>query len=407
MDAGILQAIDPRELGRRLQEARKMRGSTQQEAAEQLGVARTTLTAIEKGERRVQPNELIRLAAFYGRSVGEFLRRGEPTEPFSVQFRAALAPFGATEVELNPYLGEFHRLCEDYLELERLCGSPLSYRYPPIYEIKGVSPEAAAADVAASERNRLSLGDGPVVRLRELLEDDVGLRIFSMNLPSRIAAMFAYTDRLGGCIAVNRKHPAERRRHSVAHEYGHFLSQRYRPEVIVLGRYQRQPEHERFAEAFARMFLMPSAGLKRRFHELHRDREGRITPADLCRLAARYAVSVEALTRRLEELQLLPMGTWDRLSQAGFKVREAQELLHLEPHPGNDQLLPTRYLYLAAEAYERGDLSEGQLARFLRTDRLEARRIVAELAVETEVSGEGTVGMLPLNLGETLPTRGA
>ncbi len=405
MEPDILQSIDPRELGRRLQEARKARGHTQQDAAERLGVARTTITAIEKGERRIQPTELMQLAAFYGRTVGELLRRGEPTEAFAVQLRATLPSGLPVDTEIAPFTWEFQRLCEDYLELERLCGAPLPRRYPPQYQIEGVAPEAAAEDVASAERNRLGLGDGPILNLRELLENDVGLRVFYLDLPSNVAAMFAYTEQLGGCIAVNRKHPEDRRRMSLGHDYAHFLTKRYLPEVAYLGRYHRQPEQERFADAFARVFLMPAAGLSRRFHELRRSRDGRVTPADLCTLAHFYFVSVEALTLRLEELRLLPLGTWDRLKQADFRVREAQAILKLPERQVADYMLPMRYLYLAAEAFQRGDLSEGQFARFLRVDRLEARRLADELASRKELSDEGTVQTLLLDLGGTLPER--
>lgn len=407
MDSNILATLDPREIGRRLQEARKARGLTQQDAADHIGVARTTITAIEKGERRIQPAELVRLAAYYGRDVGEFVRAGQPVEAFSVQLRAALAPSEATDEELAPSTWDFQRLCEDYLELERLCQAPMPQKYPPPYDISGVAPEVAAEDVATAERNRLGLGDGPIVNLRELLENDIGLRVFYMDLPSRVAGMYAYTDQLGGCIAVNRKHPPERRRASGAHEYAHFLSKvkRFRSEVAVLGRYQRVPDHERFANAFASAFLMPASGLRRRYHEIQRSRGGRVTPADLCTLADLYFVSVEALTRRLEDLNLLPSGTWDRLRGAGFKVREAQALLGLAERSEADHLLPIRFRYLATEAFERGELSEGQYARFLRVDRLEARRIAEELARSPMVADTGEIGSLPLNLGEPLSSR--
>ena len=143
MDMSILQSLDPREFGRRLQEARKARGWTQQQAADQLGVARTTLTAIEKGERRIQPTELSRLATSYGRSVGELLRRGESVESFAVQFRATLGPEAPTQQEFAPYQGEFQRLCEDYLALEELCQAPLPRKYPQPYEIGGTAARAA------------------------------------------------------------------------------------------------------------------------------------------------------------------------------------------------------------------------------------------------------------------------
>jgi Zn-dependent peptidase ImmA (M78 family)/transcriptional regulator with XRE-family HTH domain len=403
----VLRQLDSRELGKRLQEARKARGLTQQDAADHLGIARTTITAVEKGERRIQPLELTQLASYYGRSIGEFLRQGEPVEAFAVQLRATLPRGAAVESEIAALSWEFQRLCEDYLELERLCNAPLPRRYPPQYRIEGVGPEAAADDVASAERNRLGLGDGPILNLRDLLENDVGLRIFYMNLPSRIAAMFAYTESLGGCIAVNHNHPEERRRMSLSHDYAHFLTKRYLPEISYLGRYHRQPELERFADAFALSFLMPASGLTRRFHELRRSRDGRVTPADMCTLAHLYYVSVEALTLRLEDLRLVPLGTWERLKQAGFRVRKAQTLMELPALPSSDQTLPLRYLYLAAEAYERGDLSEGQLARVLGVDRLEARRLIDELASRPVVTDEGTVTQLTLDLGESLYERGS
>ncbi|MGH2412004.1 MAG: ImmA/IrrE family metallo-endopeptidase, partial [Chloroflexota bacterium] len=279
--------------------------------------------------------------------------------------------------------------------------------YPPPYSIEGTAPDAAADDVATAERNRLGLGDGPLPNLRQVLEQDVGLRIFYLNLPSRISAMFAYTDDLGGCIAVNSRHPEERRRNSINHEYGHFLTKRYQPEVRLLKRYQRLPNQERFADAFARSFLMPAPGLRRRFHELRRSREAGLKLADLCTLAHFYFASVQALTLRLEELRLIPTGTWERFEAQGFRVREAQWILDLPEHIADDEQLPARYRYLAVTAYLRGDLSEGQLARFLRTNRLGARRIVDELAQLVDVSDDGQLGTVSLDLDESLFAHGA
>ena len=412
-DAGVednsLKPTDPIGLGQRLQDARKASGRTQQDAATHLGVARTTITAIEKGERRITPGELVRLASYFSRSVGEFVRRGEAGPPFSVQLRAVLSPKDAAEEEIAPGLLDFQRLCEDYLELERLCAAPLSRRYPPPYDIAvgGIAPEAMAEDVATAERNRLSLGDGPLMSLRETLENDVGLRIFFIDLPSKVAGMFAYTEYLGGCIAVNHKHPPERARLTLAHDYAHFLAKRYQPEITPVSRYERLPQQERFADAFARAFLLPSDGLRRRFHEVQRSRQGGVTPADLCVLAHRYFVSAEALTRRLEELRLISSGTWDRMMSRGFRVREAQTILHLASHPVADQQLPLRYRYLAAEAYEREDISEGQLARFLRTDRLSARELVQGLAKGSTITDDGSIGTTSLDLSERLSARGA
>jgi Zn-dependent peptidase ImmA (M78 family) len=222
------------------------------------------------------------------------------------------------------------------------------------------------------------LGDGPIPNLRLLLEQDVGLRVFYLHLPSDIAAMFSYDPQLGGCIAVNGRHPYERRRQSLAHEYAHFLTSRHRAEVTVLQRYRRRPDHERLANAFARSFLMPTDGVTRRVNDAKAAKSGRFTYADICTIAYYYGVSIEAFTKRLEDLKLVSSGAWQKLKDSNFKASEARELLGISAPAAVDDLLPPRYRFLALDGYRNGKLTESQLAHFLRVDRMDARRIVEE-----------------------------
>jgi Zn-dependent peptidase ImmA (M78 family)/DNA-binding XRE family transcriptional regulator len=406
MENHILNNIDPKILGQRLQESRKARGMTQQDVANDLGIARTTVTALEKGERRIQPNEIIELAKLFGREVSDLVSGRKILGDFAVQFRASVLKVTDYQTELEKSIGDFQKLCEDYLYLEKISETPLQRSYPPEYSIDGLQPEEAAEDFASAERNRLGLGDAPITNLRELLENDIGLRVFYLRLPSRIAGMFTYSDELGGCIAINSVHPKERRRWSLAHEYGHFLTNRYRSEVSIMLAYERVPASERLGDGFASAFLMPASGLRRKFNEAARLRKERITPADLCRLANYYFVSVEALTRRLESLRLLPSGTWDKLQDRGFKVREAQDILQLQPHRDFEQALPPRYQFLAVEAYQRDRLTEGQLTHYLRVDRVEARRIVQKLTRQAYVSQEGTITSLDVDFAQTYSKAG-
>ncbi|MCP3958220.1 MAG: ImmA/IrrE family metallo-endopeptidase [bacterium] len=383
MSENPLKGIEPRALGARLREARESRGLTQTQVAEHLKVARTTLVAIEKGDRRLKPAELIELAGLYDQRVSELLQRGAPVEGFGALLRRSL-PSTLGESEMSAPVESFQHLCEDYSRLEEICEAPMRRRYPPEYEIQGVDPEIVAEDVANSERHRLGLGEGPLLNLRETLESDVGLRVFQIELPSRVAGMFAFSETLGGCMAVNLNHPPERRRHSLGHEYGHFLTSRYRSEITLEDHYRRMPATERFAEGFARAFLMPASGLRRRYLELERGRP--LTHGDLCRLAHFYCVAVEAMIRRLEELRLIPVGTWERLRQERFSVQRAKQLLGIAPTRADENPLPPRYVGLAVEAWQIGELSEGQLARYLRTDRIGAREAILRLE---RSSGEG------------------
>lgn len=401
MNTNILDTIDMRTLGRELQQARTKRGMTQEEAAKIIGIARTTLTAIEKGERRIKADELIKLASAYGREVSDFVRQRPTIEPFQIQFHGIFQRNGEDEGKIMPYIDKLEELARNYLELEQIEEAPLSRRYPSEYDITGLYTEQAAESVAIEERHRLGLGDSPIPILRDILEQDVGLRIFYLPLrPLKFSAIYLYDHQLGGNIAINRLHPEERRRWSLAHEYAHFLVHRDKPEVFIENVYQKLPERERFANAFAWYFLMPTSSLMRRFQDMRRTKQ-RLTPADLCILAHYYGVSVAAITLRLEDAQLLPAGSWDKLRNRGFKVREAQQEFELETLSARDEVLPTRYQYLAVDAFDRELITEGQFARFLDVDRVEARYIAEILRQHTrDVTDDATFDLdMTQNLG--------
>jgi Zn-dependent peptidase ImmA (M78 family)/DNA-binding XRE family transcriptional regulator len=376
----ILEKIDPRILGTRLQEARRARGFTQQDVADEMEMARTTVVAIEKGERRLGAEELIGFAKLYGRSVSRLLNQTELAAEFVPQFRQGWRDEFSQTPELEAVGYELQKFAEDYVELEKLNDINRIENVTPQYSIKGISPEQAAEEVAFAERNRLGIGDGPISNLRERLEMDVGLRIFYFPMPSSVSGVFAYADVLGGCIGINYNHPRDRRHWSLAHEFGHFLTTRYQVEITFLKEKRRQSASEKFADAFAENFLMPASGLNRRFTEINRSSPKGITMAEICHLADWYQVSVQALVLRLENLRRIAVGTWDNLAQTGFKPREAQRLLGIDANPPVKGNLPRWYMKLAVLAYEKEKISEGQLARFLRTDRVNARLLVDELS---------------------------
>jgi len=385
MDSNILDSIDMKSLGRELQQARVRKGLTQEDAAKIIDVARTTMIAIEKGDRRIKAGELMALAQAYNLQISDFVRTRPEIAMSQPQFRGPSLRTEEDNTLIAPSVEQLKCLARDYFELEKITGSPLTRKYPLEYTIGRLQTNEAAESIALEERIRLGVGDGQIPLLRDILEQDVGLRIFYYPLPAKFSAIYLYDDQVGGCIAINSNHPEERRRWSLAHDYGHFLTYRQKATVFIENGYQRKPESERVADEFANCFLMPRNGITRRFNDIRRTKD-KITPGDLCILAHYYGVSVEALTRRLEDLSLLPTGIWDKLKAGGFKVREAQQQLGLGSLSARQQKFPMRYQYLAIEAFDHGLISEGLLSRFLDVDRLETRRI-AEL-LRQSMTGE-------------------
>lgn len=392
MDTNILETIDVHQLGIELQKARKQRGMTQEESAKLIGVARTTITAIEKGERQIRSTELVKLAHAYGRQIGDFVRSRPSIEPFRLQFRGPYQPNAKEAQEIEQARIRLEELCRDYLELEEIVGSAMVRNYPREYSVSGLKTDRAAESVAIEERNRLGLGDSPIPMLREILEQEVGLRIFYLQLPSRFSEMYHYDEQLGGCLAVNALHPSDRRRLSLAHGYAHFLVNRYKATTFIEGSFDRSPEDEHFAGAFAQYLLMPTSSIFRRFNAL-REKENKVTIVGVLMLANYYGVSLEAMTRRLEDMRLLPTSMWDKIQASGLKVRETQHRLGIEELNDKDDQLPVRYKYLAFDALERELITEGQFARFLGVDRVASRTIALELRKDVGLGGRGTAGL--------------
>jgi Zn-dependent peptidase ImmA (M78 family)/DNA-binding XRE family transcriptional regulator len=395
--------LDPRILGRRIAEARKARGMTQEEVADFLECSRPTYIAIEKGDRPAKSEEIVKLASFLGRKVHELVRPTEPVVDLQPHLRAAVEKMkGADEEALHAAIDELQRLAEDYRDLEKLMNAPLRFNYPPeIALTPRIDAAALAEGVAQQERQRLGLGDQPVIYLRNTLEWDVGLRIFYWDLPPPIAGMYAYTADLGCCILVNKKHPPERRRVSMVHEYGHLIVDRYKPGIDYLTMTGRKPANERFAESFALTFLMPASSVRQRFHDIVTT-TGNFRVADLRRLSHFYYVSVEAMGLRLEQLGLVQKGSSQFLRESKFSPREAAELLGLEPQPVNDFPFPERYKYLAVAAFERGEIGDSDLAHFLRCDIVEARAIATATLTSRELEPTGEPSAWKLDFARSL-----
>jgi Zn-dependent peptidase ImmA (M78 family)/DNA-binding XRE family transcriptional regulator len=382
-------------VAQRLRSARESSGLTQAQAAAELGVSRPLLIAIEKGTREPGPGELFTLARIYGKTVSELLRPTPPPVAIGTRFRAALASAPHTE-DLSGVIAQLEQQADDYLDLLRRADTDPPGRYQPARTISHLDPWRAGEDLATEERNRLGIGDGPIRPLREVLEIEVGLRVFLLPLPAHIAGLFVYVDTLGGCVGVNINHPSERRRWTMAHEYAHYLATRDRAEVTPVSQRRQQPESERFADAFAANFLMPRSGLSRRFHELKRSRDGKVTPATLVQLAHAYGVSVQALTLRLQDLRLVPPGTWDKLRDNDFQPRAAARMLGLEPSDQPADTLPLHYQLLAVQLYADGEITEPQLARYLNTDIVGARRAYQDLTETGDVSEDGSPQIVDL-----------
>ncbi len=378
-----LENIDRSTLGLRLRKARLSSGMTQSQVASKLSVSRPTLVAIENGKRRLRLDELQSFAVCYMTSVNRLLAGDTVHLDLCTRFRRGTSrPESTVQAILL-----LNKLASAMVELENLLGVRVNPTIVPEFPIVRGAIDRQAEEAALTLRHRIGIGLSPINDVVSLIEIELGIRVFIRDISSSISGLFGYDQTVGACILLNANHPRERQSMTACHEIGHFLSSRLFGDIVYFREDDDAGEEERFANSFSYAFLMPSVAVRQRFRELV-EVNRKFTPRHLVFMASIFHVSLEAICRRLERLELLPNGTFESLRDRGF----TQEIAHRGlkgPLSGK----PTRHTsfrltHLVTSALRRGLLSEGQVSRMLDLDRVDVRKMVDDVwgAEEDEIA---------------------
>lgn len=387
----ISEQISTTEIGERLRLAREAVKIKQAEAANAIKVARTTIVAMEKGERRARMNELQQLARLYQTSVNALLREESIHIDLAPRFRRM---FSAEDTAADQAVGLLAELAKAEVELENLLGIKRTRDYPPERPILPGDVRIQAENDAMELRQRLGLGIAPITDIVTLLEMELGVRVYVRRFDGRISGLFVYDETLGASILLNANHPRERRNQTAGHETGHFISTRSQPELLHL-RQGTNTREERYAQAFGRAFLTPARAMMQKFQEVTAGSDN-LSGRHVIILSHFFGVSREAVVRRLEELCLVKRGTWDWFETNGnITDQHARQVLGDLSAPDAykaeaDRPTTLRLNLLASEAYRKELLSEGQLARMLNLDRVELRELLTSQELEGREPDEVT-----------------
>lgn len=363
-------------LSERLTAARKAAGVSQLDAGKHISVSRPTYIAIEKGERDVKPWELAALASLFRTQVSRLIRQETALPMIAPHLRGEI-PEAAQEVGVGEAIDKLAEFVDDYqFLLEKNNARLVPVMEPPRIDRSAMGLDALAARVAQYERSRLGFGERePIGDLRKTL-DEVGVHVFVDVMNSKLAGLYSFVPGFGYCILVNRLHPRERMRWTIAHEYGHFVFDRDKPGVDYLNPGARKPFSERFADAFAANFLMPAEGVRRQFEDA-KARSGDVNVGDVCRMANFYGVSMMAMTLRMESLKLIRSGTWEFLKESGMRVSDIKREAGIS-EPDQKSVIdtfPERYLLLAIQAWNNEEITTNQFAKLVRRPPIQAREL--------------------------------
>lgn len=379
--------------GERLRIAREEANLTQAAVAQAAGLARTTLVAIEQGQRKIRIGELQALARLYGTSANALVRTESVHVDLVPKYRKLACQADPAVAEAGALLTN---LVQAEAELENLLGVGRASNYPPQRPILAGDVRMQAEQDAQDVRQWLGLGNGPVPDVIALLEHQLGVRVFVRSLPGRISGLYAYDSAVGACMLINASVRRTRRRYTAAHELGHLVSSRGEAEVL-LDNSSMQAREERYANAFANGFLMPARAVMQQFADVTAGATY-LTRRHVILLAHVFGVSREALVRRLEQLDLARTGTWAWFeSHGGISDAQERDVLGDAAKVDSDRgetgsPASLRLNRLAAEAWEKDLLSEGQLARLLHVDRVAVRELL-DVLVEDQADADALLAI--------------
>jgi Zn-dependent peptidase ImmA (M78 family)/DNA-binding XRE family transcriptional regulator len=294
-----------------LARARDDAGYGQDDVAAALGVSRVMLSYWESGKRTPSDPQLAALARLYRVSVAQ-LTGDEPlttrADEARMMFRGVAEGLGG---EAKRGLAEFVDFLEAYARLAEAARVDIrGLRQSPFITVPGYDTADDARRKAEEVRAHLRLGLGPISDI-DAVAELLGITVFRAglggDLSKSLSGAFFNHPGVGFSLLVNLDMTPGRRRFTVAHEIAHALF--HSTETYILS----QPgggTKERFADAFAGEFLMPTEGIRRVMEE-HGVGPRISDPAEVIHLQRYFNVSFPTALVRLLRAKLISKRQFD------------------------------------------------------------------------------------------------
>lgn len=353
------------DLPQRLTQAREAAGLSLAEATRKLHFNHyQILSAIEKGTRNVNANELIAMARLYGRSLDYFFESKIPAEPVTLWRRTAKS-------DITKEQRQFLTFLEHYSSLENLLG--LKRRWKEILTTLDRDDFAengfeTCDNLGSDLQKRLDLGSRPACNLLNILENTLRFKIIHLDLCDGISGGSLVDSTLGVGILINSQDAPWRRNFDLAHELFHILTWNiFTPEEIGDG--SRKTIPERYADSFAASLLLPKEPLLAAQKEIAVNQPLKLV--DIIELAKEFGVSSEAILWRLLNLKIIKKSQVDKiLVDPAFRNldRNQRRGLYAEQKP---EKFPQRFISLACRCLMEGKISRGIFAEYMEIDRSE------------------------------------
>jgi Zn-dependent peptidase ImmA (M78 family)/DNA-binding XRE family transcriptional regulator len=310
--------------GFRIRQVRELRGLTQTELAESVGVTQTMIAYFESGRSEPTEKTLDAIALKTGFPPSFFKQETITNFPLgSLLFRAHTSITNAEKQEAHRYAEVLYDMVDELANKVRWRSSTL--------------PRVTDDPVEAAHITRSELGLSPDTPINNLMNsvEKAGAIILAVptNLEGRDAfSGWAGSDEQRPVIIISNHTAGDRLRLSIAHEIGHLvmhhgLTVNYGPQVKQVERGERN-EIEKQAYKFASELLMPEIAMRQEI-------TSPITLSSLAELKPRWKVSIQALIRRAKELEIITERQYTYLnhllSAKGWKTEEPGKIIPEKP----------------------------------------------------------------------------
>jgi len=348
------------DIGKRVKEERKKMGLKLQELSKMVGFqSYQTLSAIEKGARPVKVSELEKIARALGLTVS-YLLGGEEKRQEKVLWRKC-----NNEIHCKKYENLLITFCKNYKKLSELIGHKYEKFIPPkpdeLQKERFKDDYEFARDLAEKYRKELDLGRYPGNNLTDALQEK-NILIFCFDL-GNFGSAASLVGEFGAAILLNKNDRPWRRTFDISHELFHIITWNiYNPEEVYDDE-RGKSKPEKYADEFAASLLLPMESL---LYEIGKpERRESLNIIDIIRIATKFRVSIQALTYRLQNLQIYSAKDME-------EIRNLTERNNLNKFMRSKEadlpVLPEIYVNQALKTYQQGRLSKLKLAEYLDVD---------------------------------------
>lgn len=376
--------VDLVAVGARVRVARERAGLSQRDAGSRAAMSQSMLHRVETGKQTSATLvELDRLAQALNVDLDELLYGSAVQE----RVLAAARTGGCAEDDLKAALEQGIELLELDDRLDAVVPHLRQAATHPTLDIPADGAPSKRGRAAAQEvRRALGFDIAPIADLVEAVEHLTCVDVGTMPLPPGVSGVCATDpDRATSVVLVNSTDVAERQRFTLAHELGHLLFGDTTHVDAVDG--QRSPQ-EVLCDEFGRHLLIPSDGVRTWLaRSAGAADKARVDERIMALMARHFGVSPKVTRIQLDRMGLLPTDLKDMELPSGrrWAYRYGWGAQFDSDQAAAEQpRVPRRILDRATEAYRRGQLGVGVLARLQDRSVTQVEQALAEAGIVVE-----------------------